>query len=113
MRRAVLKGAIYSILSAFPLASVVALVYGFPIPFGKKMSGIEAVVPSLFAVIFYGILGGFVVLGLMGAVAGALSYQIGKPDGRRVNWLCLAFSLSVTLAGVVFLAILDLIIGQW
>ncbi|MEX1095005.1 MAG: hypothetical protein WED34_03090 [Planctomycetales bacterium] len=108
------KGAIISIFAAFPWAALVALVYGFPVPFADgKPSGFAAVVPSLFAVLFYGLIGGFVVLGVAGAAAGFAASWLGRRDGDRARVLCWVFAGAASGGCVVFLAVLDRFIGPW
>ena len=112
-RIAAWAGALWAIVLAFPWAAAVALVYGFPVPFAGKLRGLDAVVPSLRAVLYYGALGGFAVLGLLGAAAGAAAQRVGGSDRPRVYRLCLLLSALVSGACIAFLAVLDRIIGPW
>jgi hypothetical protein len=66
------QGALISILGAFPAVGLVALVYGFPIPFSGNMQGLDAVLPSMFAVVTFGLYGGFLVLAVLGVAAAQL-----------------------------------------
>ena len=59
-----------------------ALVYRYPIPFAGYKSGVDAMLPSLLAVVFYGLMGGFVALGIAGAISGLV---IGLLPGTRRN----------------------------
>lgn len=113
MKRMLLLGACCSIFGVFPLAALVALVYGFPVPFVGKGRGLKVVIPSQVAVLIYGIMGGFVILGLAGAGAGAVAMRAGGSDARRITRLCVTLSLLVSAVLVILLAILDLIIGPW
>lgn len=113
MTRAVLIGVCCSILGAFPLAALTALVYSFPVPFRGKVSGPEGVISSQGAVFLYGITGGFVVLGLVGVAAGVIASWAGRDDPRRVAWLSVLLSLLFSAACVILLATLELIIGPW
>ncbi|TWT80148.1 hypothetical protein CA13_15610 [Planctomycetes bacterium CA13] len=110
--RWIVGGALWSIGLAFPIGMFFALVYRFPIPFAGYRSGFEAVVPSLMAVLFYGVLGGFVVLGIAGAIGGVV---IGLLPGTRRSKHVMLFSCSaaLTTCGLFVLAILDKIIGPW
>ena len=114
MLRAVIIGIVSALLAAFPAAASVALVYGFPIPLGGKLRGLEAILPSQGAVLFYGLfLGGFPLLALAGAGAGALGYRLGTPDSARVRRLSIALASVSSLVATVLLATLDLMIGPW
>jgi hypothetical protein len=113
MVRAACCGALFAILLAFPLAAFAALVYRFPIPFGGYESGPSALPLVVMAVILYGKLGGFTVLGVLGAIAGVVANRRAPANARRTLWLTLQFSFIVSLAGVMTLAVLDKIIGPW
>ena len=109
----VIKGAIIGVLGSFPLAALCALVFRFPIPFGGYMSGTEAVVPTMIAVLFYGALGGFGVQALLGGLGGFLGARYAPPDKTRIRTHAVALSLAGSAIGVFVLAILDKIIGPW
>ncbi len=105
-------GALWSIGLSFPIAAFMALVYRFPIPFAGYKSGVDAVLPSLIAVVLYGLTGGFVALGIAGAIGGLV---IGLLPGTRRNKNMLLFccSAAFTTCCLFVLAILDKIIGPW
>jgi hypothetical protein len=113
MRLAILLGAASATLLAFPLAAICVLVYRFPVPFAGYASGIEAVVPVLLGVVFYGILGGFPLLATVGALGGWAAHRKGQPDQRTVRRLAVVFGGVAALLGVTFLAVLDKLIGAW
>ena len=98
---------------AFPFAAICALIYRFPIPFSGYASGAAAMLRTLGAVVFYGILGGFPFLLAVGALGGVAAYFLGRPDLTRTRQLTLAFAGLTALLGVGFLAILDKLIGPW
>jgi hypothetical protein len=108
-----LFGSLLAVFGAFPAAGLVALVYRFPIPFSGYESGAGAVLPSFVAVLFYGVLGGFPLLAVLGALGGLLACFIGKHDNKRINRLTLAFAILADLLGALTLAVLDKIIGRW
>jgi len=66
------RGAFASVISSLPISIIFALVYRFPVPFGGYVGpfsvhhtdfGIVEIIKIIpFAWLFYGILGGFVVL---------------------------------------------------
>ena len=105
-------GALWSIGLSFPIAASMALVYRFPIPFAGYKSGDDAVIPALMAVVFYGLIGGFVALGIAAAIGGLV---IGLLPGTRRSKHILLFGCSAafTTCGLYVLAILDTIIGPW
>jgi len=110
----VIRGAIFTILSAFPVAGTLGLVFRFPVPFSGAESGIEHVVPSLFAVLFYGILGGgFILLAVLGAIGGAFAYKAGHGGKKLVNRLTLLFSLGIAAVTLFIFSIWDWIYGPW
>jgi hypothetical protein len=113
MTRAAVLGAVFAVAGAFPLAATTALFYAFPVPLTGKLSGPSAVLPSQIAVVMYGIMGGFPVLAVAGAVAGLIAFKLGSPNRSRVGVLCAVLALVCSAAGVVLLATLDLIIGPW
>ena len=56
--RSVILGSLCTVLAAFPIAGFLGLVWRFPVPFRGIDSGLDHVIPSLFAVLFYGVIGG-------------------------------------------------------
>jgi hypothetical protein len=113
MWRSIKTGIAWAFLGVFPLAALAALCYRFPIPFAGYESGLMAVPRSLFAVVFYGLFGGFVVLAAIGAAAGTAANLLARHDARRERVLTLAFALAGDLAVVMILAVLDKMIGKW
>jgi hypothetical protein len=108
-----MSGIAWALLGPFPLAALVALCYRFPIPFSGYDSGLMAVPRSLFAVGFYELFGGFLVLAAFGAAAGIAANLLASPDAKRERWLTVTFALAGDLVAVVILAVLDKIIGKW
>ena len=117
MLRDLLKGVLFAIIASFPLAAIIGLLYRFPVPFAGYMSGVGALIMAPQAVLFYGILGGFVVLGVGGAVAGLLVSRFvsdaAKGERGRKNRLIAAYASLFTLLCLLVLAILDKLIGPW
>jgi hypothetical protein len=108
------KGAIVGIVATVPLVVLCALLYRFPVPLAGYLSGRDAIFPALIAVLFYGVLfGGFVVQAVLGGLGGLLAEHFAAPDKHNVKKLCAIFSTIGASFGVVFLAILDKIIGPW
>jgi len=109
MARCILIGVLSAIAGAFLIAPLVALVYQFPIPFSGMKSGPGAAVRSLFAVAFYGAIGGFVVLGALGAAGGAIASKVAGADRSRGGKLAAALGLGAALAAESALLLADLI----
>jgi len=77
---ALLRGAIWSVVSAFPIAGLMGLLFRFPVPFVGYVSGFEAIIPAMLAVIFYGVfMGGLVLIGVLGAIGGAVTANLTSP----------------------------------
>ena len=110
---AVLGGALGTILLVFPFAGLCALVFRLPVPFAAYESGWSAVPHALAAVRFYGALGGFALLALLGALGGLVAHRMGRPDTRRVWRWTISFAATVAFCAVMLLATLDYIIGPW
>jgi hypothetical protein len=106
-------GAAVATVGVFPAAAAVALVYGFPVPFAGKLGGIAAIVPAMLAVVFYGVIGGFLVVPPLGALAGFVAGRVNAGNAEGAKRATVIASLAVSLACAVLLAILDLIIGPW
>ncbi len=109
----IIGGALTTILLAFPFAALCALVFRFPVPFAAYESGWSAVPHALAAVRFYGALGGFPLLALLGALGGAVAHHIGRADMRRVWARTISLAAAIALCAVILLATLDYIIGPW
>ena len=109
------KGAGLSIVLTFPLAALIAAVFRFPVPFAPSyQSGIEAIVPAMFAVFFYGIFfGGIVIVACLGVIAGhVVAMQVWTDESAYKKRLLI---LSAVAAGapLLLLSVLDLLIGRW
>ena len=119
-----IKGGRIAIVSSFPIALLFALLYRFPIPMGGYIGPFSGkshigVINSLKAVVLawvvYGILGGFVLLFVGGAVTGtAISSKCSESDDKKHR------DRMVTTGGIIFailcvglLSNLDFIIGAW
>jgi hypothetical protein len=113
MLRSVILGAFCTVFAAFPVAAILGLLFRFPVPFRGIESGVDHVLPSMVAVIFYGLMGGFVLLAAAGALGGAIAYNAGNANKQTVNRFLAAFSIGIAAVALFFLAILDWIIGPW
>lgn len=108
------KCGLWSIVLAFPIASVLGLVFRFPIPFGGYLSGPRAMLPSLFAVMFYGLfLGLFPAIVICGYFAGSQLVHGEKHGGFLPSRIELWASVLGALVPLLVLSALDKIIGPW
>ena len=106
-------GALWSIVLSFPITVALAALFRFPVPLGTMDGGIDHILPSLFGLLFYGILmGGFVVLGGAGGFAALVVHsRVKSLQTRRVYIRLLAGLSSAVL--LFLLSILDWVIGPW
>ncbi len=106
-------GVLWSVGFAIPLSALMGLVFRFPVPFVGYVSGFDAILPSMIGVLFYGVaLGGFIVIGVLGAIAAITVAAIHPEQAGQRNWIRL-ISLVITTACLFCLAILDKVIGPW
>ncbi len=118
-----LKGAVIALAASLLVAILFAFVFRIPIPFwdyigpfGRvstyNMPVVEVLKVVSFAWVFYGVLGGFVVLPLIGIFTGT---AIGKKyaESKRKNLMIALWAVGNTTIAVFILAILDFIIGPW
>ena len=76
------------------------------------MSVVEVLRAVSFAWVFYGLLGGFIILAIIGGLAGnILSRKYSDP--KRKNTKILIYSVLLSILPVLFLSVLDYIIGPW
>jgi hypothetical protein len=111
--RAGLIGALLSIGFAFPAAMLLMLVYRFPVPFVGYESGIAALPHALVAVAFYGVLGGFLALGLAGTAAGVAIHRSAARSGRPWLPATMAAAGGIALIAALTMSVLDKVIGPW
>jgi len=111
--RAALLGALLTIGLAFPSAALLALVYRFPVPFAGYESGVAAVPHAMLAAAFYGVLGGFWLLGLAGSAAGMVIQRSAGRSGRRPFPMMCGVAAVIAFAATLSLSILDKVIGPW
>jgi hypothetical protein len=97
----------------FPLAALCALIFRFPVPFAGYESGWSAVPHALAAVRFYGALGGYLALALIGGLGGTIAHRLGRGDTRRIWRWTFGLGAVAALSAVILLATLDYIIGPW
>lgn len=114
MRQLAVSGAIWSAVSAFPIAGFLALVYRFPVPFAGYMSGMDAIIPSQLSVVMYGVfLGGLPLLALGAAACGAATSMIRFQSAEQSWWAARLAGMLLCFAALFVLSILDHLIGRW
>ena len=107
------KCPLLSCLLAFPIAAIIGLVFRFPIPLGGYLSGVDAIVPSMFAVLFYSFFGLLPAVFLCGVVAGAFIPKGRSGSSVIPNRYEFAASSVAALIPLGVLSVLDKIIGPW
>jgi hypothetical protein len=107
------RGALVAVIGTFPLAALCAAVYKFPIPMSGMHSGVSAVPKAMFAVVFYGLFGGFVVQAVLGGIGGVVAAKVTNQVAPAVNRLCVVFALAGAALGILALVFLDKVIGPW
>lgn len=88
----------------FPAAGIVALVFRFPLPFGGIARGPAGVWDAMLATIFFGLVGGFLIVPLAAAGLGALlraqrSSTGGPADALPAGLAALAYALLLAILG--------------
>ena len=63
------------------------------------------------AVVYYTIFGGFLVLAVLGIIAGLIGWWLGRPES--VDRYVRDIALGLAFAVAVILAVLDKVIGPW
>lgn len=107
-------GARWSVVSAFPIAGLMALVFRFPVPFVGYVSGFKAILPAMLAIVLYGVfLGGLILVGAIGAIGGALTASNSNRSQQSQILAARLVAMAVTTLCLFVLAILDKIIGPW
>jgi len=120
---AALGGATAALVSSYFIAVLFAYTFRIPVPlaayfgpFGEISTynmAFSTTLKSVFvAWVFYGILGGFVLLPVLGAIAGVFASRkyTGSKNRRGMIALYSALAASIPIA---VLSVLDFIIGPW
>lgn len=118
-----LKGSAVALVSSLLVAFLFAYTFRLPIPlegmlgplgeFSPYTMRVEEVAVSVFAAwLLYGISGGFIVLSLVGGLAGRAAGRRygGARNKNRIVMLYAALASAIPVAG---LSVLDYIIGPW
>lgn len=98
--RLVVTGAVWSLVSVIPITASLALFFRVPVPSDGIDGGLSHVVPAMLALLFYGVaMGGFILVGIGGALAGlAAWFSTSTARKRRRIQRCLS-------AGVTFVVL--------
>ena len=116
-------GLITAYIASFVAAILFAYIFRFPIPFSGYIGPfgelssystdfIETIKSVLIAWWFYGILGGYIILGL-GGIGTGLYIGHKYADATNKNRFILFWSAVLSAIPVFILAILDFLIGPW
>lgn len=119
---AALKGATYAFVCSYIAAQIFAFTFRVPIPFGKYIGpfgqvdpfamGFENVfVAVTLAWVFYGLLGGFLIVPLLGVFAGRSAAR--KYEGAQRARMIALYACVAGVAPVLGLCVLDYVIGPW
>ncbi|NND97665.1 MAG: hypothetical protein HKN47_10095 [Pirellulaceae bacterium] len=96
--KSVAVGDCSSIAWSFPITALLGLLFRFPVPFGTIEGGLDHVIPSLFALLFYGVFtGGFIVIGIGGVTVGLIVHFAAGRDSPAKLWAI--FLLSALVPG--------------
>ncbi len=98
-----IRDALYAGLLMFPAAGVVALVYRFPLPFGGTARGPAGVWDAMLATLFFGLVGGFLIVPLAAAGFGALLRQRRSTTGGAAD------TLPSTIAALLYALLLAIL----
>lgn len=111
----ILRGTLWPVALSLPIASFIALIYRFPVPFVGYVSGVDAMGVAWLGMLFYGVLlGGYVLVSSTGALVAWL-IQI-RWSGRSPRFLSAATFLGSVLVSVFYvvsLVCLEVFIGPW
>ncbi len=113
LKRSIETAVISAFVSIFPIAFVLALLWRFPVPFSGYENGVDGAVHSIGGVLFYGIIGGFIVLAALGYLGGFLASKIKAKKNSTSRTLSLVMGMMAALVCGITLSILDKIIGTW
>lgn len=107
------RGAFVAVVGTFPITAVCAFAYRFPIPFVGYRGGVDAVMPALIGLFFYGLMGGILVQMTIGGAAGIIAVKMRpEPSSATVHW-CDGLAICGASISVIWLAIADHVIGRW
>lgn len=105
VRRSGLAGALTAMVTWFPAAVVVALLYRFPIPFAGYARSVGHLPDVLWAALVYGLAGGFVVLGAAGGLGGWWAARRAARRGGRPGGAVYILAALVSLLAALALAV--------
>jgi hypothetical protein len=110
---AILTGAAFCVFGSIPLAGLTALFFRFPVPFAGYVNGLLGVIPAMLGVVFYLILGGFIILGVLGTAVGLITWNLHHGDGPLRVGILVRNCLLADMLPIALLAVWDLIYGPW
>ena len=105
-----IRDALYAIFFMFPAAGLMALVYRFPLPFGSYASGPAGVWDAMLATIFYGMVGGFLLVPVLAAGLGTLLRRL---THRQSGLAATVAPVIAALLYALFLSTAEILFGGW
>jgi ABC-type Fe3+ transport system permease subunit len=113
LARSIWLTVLIAVVSSFPLAGLIALVFRFPVPFVGIVSGPSGFMSAMFAAFVYGMIGGVLVQVVMGCIGGIVAYLLARRNPQQSRMFILLCGIGSALPGLLLLAMLDWIIGPW
>ena len=98
-----MSGMLYGYISAFVAAALLGFFFKYPVPFRGYVSGVEGLRVAPQAVVFYLFLGGFVILPVIGVLAGLMATRFAGSRRSLHGW---TFALAVVLNILFALAVM-------
>ena len=108
-----IRGAVWSIVLAVPIAAIWSLIHRFPVPFFGYGTKVEHLAYVMGGAIAYLIMGGLIVLGCGGHFAQRIAASRYPKNSAGEYWLTVGLAGLVALGGVLSLAYLENIVGPW
>ena len=116
----IFKGITVTAFLSLVVALLFAFIFRLPIPMGEIIGPfgehnstnnfIETIQMAFTAWVFYGFLGGFIVIAIFGGFAG---YLVSKSSDVKSNFKIIQYSFIAGLIPILFISTLDFIIGPW
>jgi hypothetical protein len=95
--RSICLGMVSSIIATYPIVIILAFTIGYPAPFNKHLVIMDSLSVVLFDIMFIGMFGGYIYWGVIGGIAGYISYRIIKDEKNRATVWPVVFGIIATL----------------
>ena len=119
-----LKGSLIAIVSSLLIAIIFAFSFRLPIPMGGMLGPFGEINPYttgnisgvfqavIMAWVFYGVLGGYIFIALCGGIAGFIAGKKYSGSMFKDRFILLWASIA-SGAPILFISVLDFVIGAW